>query len=807
MNKKFIVFNFYKLYTRIINLNLKSNINMRAKSIILNLLFLCTFTSLFTQNQTQTIRGVVLDKDTQFPLIGATISVVGSDPIIGTTTDFDGNYELTEVPVGRVQLNCSYIGYSDFISSPFILNSVKATDLNVELIESAFTSEEVVVVAKQFGNEALNELSILSTRSFSVEETQRYAASANDPGRMVMGFPGVQPSRDSRSDIIIRGNSGIGMLWRLEGIDIPNPNHFARRGNSGGGITIFSVSMLANSDFSTAAFPAEYGNATAGVFDIKFRKGNANERQHSFRAGMLGMDFSTEGPINKERGSSYLMNYRYSTLGILNQLGLHLVGERVDNTFQDLSFNLSFPSKDKKRFLTIWGMGGLSKERESAVENSEDWKSFSDYYTRDFNSDMGTVGLTYSMPAGKDAFWKTSVAMMGQDILFQNDTLNLSGEEFTVNDERYKENRLVLSSFWNKKFNPQVGFKTGVILSQINYNLFRETLNESTGIDSKDGTQLAQAFTQFRFRPTDKLTINAGLHATYLTLNDKTAFEPRLGLKYQISDRHSIMAAWGKHSKMLPIGNYFTRVNGELPNIEANFLRSDHTVIGYDFMPGNNWKFHIEAYTQYINDVPVAKTDGSSWSILNTIDGFAKHELVNEGSGTNVGIDVSIEKAFSSGTFILLSSSISDSKYKDAEGREFSTVFDSGLSATAMGGKEWALDNGNLFSLSVKALYNGGQRLTPILENNSANRFSLEPQLDDSRAFTEQVDAYFRSDLRISYRKNNPKTAWSLALDVQNFLNRKNIDPLNRVFDVDLNDWVYREQSGLTPILSFQIDF
>jgi hypothetical protein len=300
---------------------------------------------------------------------------------------------------------------------------------------------------------------------------------------MVMGFPGVQPSRDSRSDIIIRGNSGIGMLWRLEGIDIPNPNHFARRGNSGGGITIFSVSMLANSDFSTAAFPAEYGNATAGVFDIKFRKGNANERQHSFRAGMLGMDFSTEGPINKERGSSYLMNYRYSTLGILNQLGLHLVGERVDNTFQDLSFNLSFPSKDKKRFLTIWGMGGLSKERESAVENSEDWKSFSDYYTRDFNSDMGTVGLTYSMPAGKDAFWKTSVAMMGQDILFQNDTLNLSGEEFTVNDERYKENRLVLSSFWNKKFNPQVGFKTGVILSQINYNLFRETLNESTGID------------------------------------------------------------------------------------------------------------------------------------------------------------------------------------------------------------------------------------------------------------------------------------------------------------------------------------
>lgn len=780
---------------------------MKFKIHLSFLWLLAALTTAFAQNPTQTIRGTVVDKDTQFPLIGATVSVVGSDPLIGVTTDFEGNFELAAVPVGRVQIDCAYLGYTSYLSTPLILNSARATVLKIELIEAVATTEEVVVTAKTFGNEALNELSIISARSFSVEETQRYAASANDPGRMVMGFPGVQPSRDSRSDIIIRGNSGIGMLWRLEGVDIPNPNHFARRGNSGGGITIFSVSMLSNSDFSTAAFPAEYGNATAGVFDVKFRKGNAKERQHTFRAGLLGMDFSTEGPFNKKTGASYLVNYRYSTLGILNQMGLHLVGERVDNNFQDFSFNLSFPSKDKKRFLTIWGMGGLSKERENAVEKREDWKSFSDYYTRDFTSDMGTVGMTYSMPAGKDAFWKTHLAIMGQDILFQNDTLSLDGVEFMVNDEQYKENRMVLSSFWNKKINAKVGFKTGIIASQINYNLFRQTLNENTPIDTKGGTQLFQAFTQFRFRPTEKLTFNAGFHGTYLTLNDDTALEPRLGLKYQLSNRHSLIAAWGMHSKMLPIGNYFTQINGAMPNIEANLLRSTHTVIGYDFLLGKNWKFHIEAYHQKLKDVPVAKTAGSSWSILNTIDGFAKHELVNEGTGENIGLDVSIEKAFSSGTFILVSGSISDSKYTDAVGREFSTVFDSGLSATAMGGKEWALKNGNLFAVSIKALYNGGQRLTPILENNANGQFSLEPQLDETRAFTEQVAAYFRSDMRISFRKNNPKSAWMIALDLQNFLNRKNIDPLNRIYDTDLNDWVYREQSGLTPILSFQIDF
>ena len=780
---------------------------MKSTTHFLLLLFCLSAKTLFAQTPTQIIRGNLLDKDSREPLIGATISVINSDPLIGTTTDLDGNFELPEVPVGRVQLICSYIGYGDFVSDPFILNSARAAELSIELIESSTTTTEVVVKAKKFGNEPLNELSILSARSFSVEETQRYAASANDPGRMVMGFPGVQPSRDSRSDIVIRGNSGIGMLWRLEGVDIPNPNHFARKGNSGGGITIFSVSMLSNSDFSTAAFPAEYGNATSGVFDIKFRKGNSKERQHTFRAGLLGLDYSTEGPISKERGSSYLVNYRYSTLGILNQMGLHLVGARVDNNFQDLSFNLSFPSKDKKRFLTVWGMGGLSRERENAVEGIENWRSFSDYFTRDFNSNMGTVGMTYSMPAGKNAFWKTNVALMGQKIFFQNDTLDSELQDFLVNDELYKENRLVVSSFWNKKISPKIGFKTGAILTQINYDLFRETLGDPTRIDTKDNTQLAQAFVQFRFRPNEKLTFNAGAHATHLFLNKKNALEPRLGLKYQVSEKHALMAAWGMHSKMLPIGNYFTQIAGAIPNVEANFLRSNQAVLGYNFLPGNNWKINLETYLQNMTDVPVAATPNSSWSILNTIDGFAQDELINTGTGTNQGVDLSVEKAFGSGTFVLVSGSVFDSKYTDASGREFSTVFDSGYSATGMGGKEWNFKNGNSFTASIKTIYNGGQRLTPLLADGSPSRFSQNPQLDESLAFTEQVDDYFRADARLAYRKNGTKTAWWIALDIQNFLNRRNIDALNRTFDPDLNAWVYREQSGLTPVLSFQIDF
>ncbi len=770
--------------------------------------FMISFMTLgWANNPTQKIYGTVLDKDTREPLIGATVAIVGSSPMIGTTTDIDGNFELDDVTVGRIQLECSYIGYSNFLSDPFLLNSARAAEVSIELIESVVVAQEVVVKAKKFGNEPLNEVSILSARSFSVEETQRYAASANDPGRMVQGFPGVQPSRDNRSDIIVRGNSGIGLLWRLEGVDIPNPNHFARRGNSGGGITIFSVSMLSNSDFSTAAFPAEYGNATSGVFDIKFRKGNARERHHTFRAGLLGLDYSTEGPFNKERGSSYLVNYRYSTLGILNKMGLHLVGPRVDNTFQDLSFNLAFPSMDKKKLFTIWGMGGLSTEIVNPVEPQEDWKSYDDYYTRYFTSDMATVGMTYSMPAGKDAFWKTNLAVMGQDIVFQNDTLNSVREKFLVNDEQYKESRIVLTSYWNKKISPRLGLKTGIIFSQIFYNLIQETIGETATIDAKGGTQLAQAYVQFRYRPTEKLTINFGGHATHLLLNGKSAVEPRVGIKYQVSEKHALMAAWGMHSKMLPIGNYFTRINGETPNIDANFLRSNQAVLGYNFLPGNNWKISVEAYLQSMVDVPVAATPGSSWSILNTIDSYTKHEMVNTGTGQNIGLDLMVEKAFSQGTFILLSGSVFDSKYTDASGREFSSIFDSGYAATAMGGKEWTTDKGNIWALSLRGIYNGGQRLTPLLPGVPVSRYSQNPALDEAAAFTEQVQDYMRADLRFSFRKNNPKSAWSIALDVQNVTNNKNIDPLNRNYDPDLNAWVYREQASLTPILSWQIDF
>ncbi len=779
------------------------------KKQIIFLLLCCLSANVLTaQQQVQTIKGVVTDKDTREPLIGASVLIKGTS--LGASTDIDGSFKIANVIVGRQTVVCTYVGYNTFEAANIIVNSAKEVVLNVEMMESVEVMKEVVISGKQKGNEPVNEMSLVSTRSFSVEETQRYAASANDPGRMATGFPGVQPSRDNRSDIVVRGNSGIGLGWRLEGIDIPNPNHFARIGSSGGGITIFSASMLTNSDFSTGAFAAEYGNAISGVFDMKFRKGNTEKKEYTFRAGMLGLDFSTEGPFKKGGRASYLINYRYSTLGILNKFGLHLVGPRVDNTFQDLSFNLNFPTKNGKQFFTLWGIGGLSREFEDVTKGIENWKSFDDYRSYHFNTNMGAVGATHTALLPNDTYIKTSLAAMGQRITQNDDTLTQKLIPTRITDENYLEGRYSLSSFINKKFSAKTTLKAGFALSNIFCDLNQKTLNSSGSafydLLSTGGNQtflLFQPYTQVRLRPSEKLTVNLGVHAVILGLNSSYSIEPRASLRYQVAQNQSLSLAYGKHSRVLPLGTYYYRSLTDLPNLNLPLMKSHQIVLAHDFSLAKAMKLHTELYYQYHYDVAVNGT----FSVLNTIGGFPNRALNAVGTGTNYGVDISLEKAFEDGLFFMLSSSIFKSTYTDEAKVSHSTTFDSRFSANAMFGKEWTLRSGAVLQAGGRLIYNRGQRLTPIKEGVKVNRYALEAPLDESKPFTDQVSPYFRPDARIALRKNKKNSAYTLALDIQNVMNRRNVDVLRRAYDPDTNSWIYRPQSGLTPLLSFQIDF
>lgn len=765
------------------------------------------------QTPTQTIKGSISDKDTRQPLIGATVLVTSLESQPGTTTDFDGQFEL-EVPVGRHRLEFQYLGYEPYVIEDAIINSAKELVLDIRLVEAAVVTEEVVVSARTHGNAPLNELAVVSTRSFSVEETQRYAASANDPSRMALGFPGVQGSRDARSDIIIRGNAALGLLWRLEGIDIPNPNHFARRGSSGGGITIFSVSMLSNSDFSTGAFPAMYGNALSGVFDIKFRNGNKEKREYTIRAGMLGLDFATEGPIKKGR-SSYLLNYRYSTLGILDAFDIRLVSERQGNRFQDLSFKLNFNSENGRHITSIWGIGGLSAELEEAVEGVENWQTFTDYLTRDFDTDMGAVGINHNYLIDEKSYLRTGIALTGQRILYQNDTLNRSLEPTTINDQLYDNSRLILTSYYNRKLSARASLRTGFIASRLGYDLNYKFLLEEgyrTYLEEEGNTTLLQPYASLRLRPHQRWTINLGVHAMYFGLNGSSALEPRLGAVYQVSDRASLNFGYGLHSRILPIGNYFVQVADEQgnitqPNLDVGLMRAHHLVLAYDQLLGNSLRLRVETYYQHLFNIPVSSDPNSTFSLINHVDGYAARALVNKGTGTNYGLDVTFEQFFSEGTFFILAGSIFNSTYEALNGQTYDTRFNSGFATSFMGGKEWPVGDRATLQTGLRLIYNGGQRISPILSPERDPADPLNPILDEANAYSAQVGDYFRPDLRIAYRKDNPANAWYLALDVQNFASIRNDDPLDYDFDPNKGDWVFGFQGSIVPVLSFQIDF
>jgi len=328
----------------------------------------------------QTVRGRVVDQATQMPIIGATVVLKDSDPIIGSVTNLNGEFRIEKIRVGRRSFVVSFIGYEPKVMDNLLIGTGKEILLDIEIVESVIQMKELVINANQTRPAPINKLAVVSARSFTTEETKRYAVSLGDPGRLASAYAGVSGGDDTTNELVIRGNSPRGLLWMLEGIEIPSPSHFASEGSASGGISMLSTNVMSRSDFFTGAFPSQYGNALSGVFDINLRRGNNEKREHTLQAGLLGLDLATEGPFTRGKQSSYLVNYRYSTLAILDGIGLQLLEENEENIFQDLSFKINLPTEKLGRF-SVFGLGGLSKEEEA----------FNNFFCFE-TSDMGVVG-------------------------------------------------------------------------------------------------------------------------------------------------------------------------------------------------------------------------------------------------------------------------------------------------------------------------------------------------------------------------------------------------------------------------------
>lgn len=773
-----------------------------------------------TSTLTQNIRGSILDRDAQTPLVGATIIIRGTEPLKGAYTDENGNFSIKDVPVGRITLEVSYLGYEANTLREVLLTSGKELVLNIELAESTRNLEEVVITAGQDKAAVSNEMATVSARSFTVEETSRYASSLYDPARMAQAFAGVSIGGGGTSDlfneIVIRGNSPRGILWRLEGVEIPNPNHFGGLGSSGGAISMLSSSTLANSDFYTGAFPTEYGNALSGVFDLKMRAGNNEKREYSLMIGALGIEASAEGYFHKDSRASYLVNYRYSTLAALSAVGLNPVGD-VLPVYQDLSFKIKVPTKSAGTF-SLFGLGGKNEASFHPENDSANWGGeFGNwgFYER---QRMGTIGLTHRILLSDKSYLHTIVSASDDGYEEEDYWLDKQYKQNIDDQTTYSFQSLRMSTMYNHKFNARHTFRAGLIGSQMGFTFswseFEEEANAlKTYLDNDGSTQFLQGYAQWKYRIRDQWTLNSGLHYSHLMLNDKYSLEPRLALKWQFSDRQSLSAAAGLHSRLEHLATYLfegTLPNGTVivPNRHLDLTKSAQAVIGYDHRFTENLRIKAEAYYQHLYDVPIQDQPNSKGSLINEVDIWAvigAGRAVSEGTGRNYGLDLTVEKFFSDQYYFLVTGSLFDSKYTPKDGVEYNTIFNSNYQLNILGGKEFKVGKkkANIIGINGKFLTSGGNRYTPINLEES-RRVGYEVIYPD-RMFEARAGEYMRFDLGVSYKMNFKKSTHSIMIDIQNVTNHLNV--FGQYYDRDTQKLEKYYQTGLFPVFNYRIEF
>jgi hypothetical protein len=793
---------------------------------------------IFAQTPTQTVRGKVFDSETNFPLNAVKISIDANDGktyrALSTT---DGNWEITKVPVGKHELSVNYSFY-DSKSMTIEVSSGRELILQIPLQEKISEQNEVRVLTKKHG-EVINEMALLSAQQFSVEETNRYPGSRMDPARMASNFAGVNGADDSRNDIVVRGNSPLGVIYRVEGIDIPNPNHFAIAGSSGGPVSIINNKMLGNSDFFMSAFPAEYGNSTSGVFDLKLRNGNNKQHEFTGQFGFLGTEFLAEGPLSKNGKSSFLVMGRYSTLSMFQSLGIQ-IGTSAIPIYGDGAFKFNWQLKNGGQ-LSFFGLGGASDISIMISDKKEYSQEFYGEGDRDqyFGTSMYTTGLNYKKTLNEKTYISSTLAFSQEEQHTNHDymkgrqvdtSLNVITYDSLYAMMAYKYTIRKLSSYTavNHKINKQHLLKAGIILDVMNMNFLDSCLSDlddqntwKVRWDYQGTAALIQPFVQWKWRINDNMDFSAGLHAQYFTLsNSVSPLEPRIGWKYRMKGNQSIFAGGGLHSQTQPYYTYAYKVlPGEATNGASNmnldFTKSVHSGIGYEKSFNKGFNIKTEAYYQHLYNVPVSITP-SSFSMINVGSGFSRlfqDSLQNTGTGYNYGLELTVQKYFDKTFFFLFTGSIFDSKYKGSDNVVRNTSYNGNYVVNLLAGKEFNINAKNTIGIGFKVTRAGGKRygLVDVAASNAAKEILFLDSAFNDYKFQD----YFRLDLKISWRKNTEKVTHEIGLDLVNLLNTKNLLSLTynpAILPQDLANPNYQPYSqntqlGFLPIFYYKIDF
>jgi len=780
--------------------------NMQKMSILLITCLFFSSVALSAQQYEQTVRGIVVEKNTMETLPGAAVIVSSGGREFGTTTNEKGEFAIAGIPVGRCNISVSMLGFVTYVSNSILVYSGRETVLEIALTEDVFALTEVTVIAKVDKEQPLNKLAVVSARMLSSEEAHRYAGSlTGDPARMVAGFAGVIAANDTRNDIIIRGNSPMGLLWRIDGFDIPNPNHFGAMGGTGGPIGMLNNNQLANSDFYTGAFPAEFGNAASGVFDLRLRNGNNQKNEFLVSAGMNGIELGAEGPLSKTTGASYIINGRYSFLALLEAMGFDFTGGSGGiPEYSDVSAKINLPVKSGNlSWVTLLGASRISTEAD--FSDPDEWMDGEMGQNMKMTNTQLFTGVNYTHRFGVSTRLENrlSYQLFRQKAtvhLIEYPSMDVTPNHAVINNQ---ERRIAWQSVLNHRMNVKSLMKGGIgadfYLSDVN-----DIWDDMVLSDYSGNSTLLKAFAQWQYRFNNAFSMTPGVYGQLYTLNNDYSIEPRIGFKWDVSPYTSFSLGSGLHSQLQPRQVYFYKEDDILKNKNLKMSKSWQTVLGYQQKLGTGMHLKTEAYYQSLFSIPVIPETPEE-AILNMGDDFANnwnYVFVNDGTGRNYGVEVTLEKFFDRQYYFLLTASLYNSKYKAFDKIERHTRFAGNYAFNALFGYEWKLGTNRLLSVNTKTAYVGGKRYVPLTVSGMGND---DFEFDYTQAYTKKLSDYFRMDLNVNMKINFKRWSVEWFVEVNNITNHQNI--WFKYYDADRNREEYIYQYGLMPIGGCRVYF
>ncbi|HEY1024630.1 MAG TPA: carboxypeptidase regulatory-like domain-containing protein [Sphingobacteriaceae bacterium] len=762
----------------------------------------------YAQETISSIGGTVTEKVTGQKIPGAAVTIHGTQHI--AITDSLGKFHFSKVKIGKHVLEIKALGYRSLILTDQVLTAGKTLELNLGLDFQAVMMKEFVVNSGR--SAAVNSSALVSARGVNMEQANRYAGNFGDISRQVANFAGVNAQGDIRNDIVVRGNSPNNLLWRLEGIDIPNPNHFSFAGTTGGYFSVLNNNMLATSDFMTGAFPSEYGNKNGAVLDVRLKKGNDQKREYTFQAGLNGLELGAEGPFASNNKNTFIAHYRHFDLSGIKKLGVDLNMSGLPS-FQDLNFKVHLPNP--KGSTSIFGIGGLSSiSLLESQSDASDW-SFSDKAEDlHFKSNMGIIGVANTYLWNPTTTTKVAFAASGNEINAIRTFVIPDEPSKLKEDLQLTTSQAQLKLDLNKRFTGGQSMKTGLSFTGIFYKHYQKEVNEhdtyDVNMNTNGNTGLAQGYISYRHQY-DQITVNTGLYGQYLTLNNTYSIEPRMSISYQMADKQTLAFGFGMHSQSQSLifytRNYQYDDGVRQTNMNLKFSRSAHWVLSHEYAFQPDARLKTEVYYQALSRIPVSDARGY-YSAVNEGHDYSfeiPENLKNKGTGSNYGFELSFEKTIAGNFYVLGTGSIFNSTFKGGDNVSRNTIFNNNYLANLLTGYEFSTGcrKQNKLSFDVKASFSGGRPYIPVDLNKSIEQNA--EVLDYQQAYRKRLPAYNRIDLKVSWLFNRLSSNHLLYAGINNILDSKHI--MKYGFNAEQSKTNTEYMQGLFPILGYRIQF